>query len=59
MYEFHPKHKDLLQQARQSIQTLDVKNLPLIGGENFKKLTKIVGFYNALSLRDSFKKVMK
>ena len=59
MYEFHPKHKDLLQQARQSIQTLDVKNLPLIGGENFKKLTKILGFYNALSLRDSFKKVMK
>ena len=59
MYEFHPKHKDLLQQARQSIQTLDVKNLPLIGGENFKKLTKIVGFYNALSLRESFKKVMK
>jgi len=59
MYEFHPKHKDLLQQARQSIQTLDVKNLPLIGGENFKKLTKIVGFYNAYHLRDSFKKVMK
>ena len=59
MYEFHPKHKDLLQQAKQSIQTLDVKNLPLIGGENFKKLTKIVGFYNALSLRESFKKVMK
>jgi len=59
MYEFHPKHKDLLQQAKQSIQTLDVKNLPLIGGENFKKLTKILGFYNALSLRDSFKKVMK
>ena len=59
MYEFHPKQKDLLQQARQSIQTLDVKNLPLIGGENFKKLTKIVGFYNALSLRESFKKVMK
>ena len=59
IYEFHPKHKDLLQQAKQSIQTLDVKNLPLIGGENFKKLTKIVGFYNALSLRDSFKKVMK
>ena len=59
IYEFHPKHKDLLQQAKQSIQTLDVKNLPLIGGENFKKLTKIVGFYNALSLRESFKKVMK
>ena len=59
MYEFHPKHKDLLQQARQSIQTLDVKNLPLIGGENFKKLTKIVGFYNALSLRESFTKLMK
>jgi len=59
MYEFHPKHKDLLQQARQSIQTLDVKNLPLIGGENFKKLTKIVGFYNALSLRESFTNLMK
>ena len=59
IYEFHPKHKDLLQKAKQSIQTLDVKNLPLIGGENFKKLTKIVGFYNALSLRDSFNKVMK
>ena len=59
MYEFHPKHKDLLQQARQSIQTLDVKNLPLIGGENFKKLTKIVGFYKALSLRESFTNLMK
>jgi len=59
MYEFHPKHKDLLQQARQSIQTLDVKNLPLIGGENFKKLTKIIGFYNALTLRESFNKLMK
>ena len=51
IYEFHPKHKDLLQQARQSIQTLDVKNLPLIGGENFKKLTKIAGFYNTLILK--------
>ena len=59
IYEFHPKHKDLLQQARQSIQTLDVKNLPLIGGENFKKLTKIIGFYNALTLRESFNKLMK
>ena len=55
MYEFHPKHKDLLQQARQSIQTLDVKNLPLIGGENFKKLTKIVGFNNTLILRQIIK----
>ena len=59
MYEFHPKHKDLLQQARQSIQTLDVKNLPLVGGKNFKKLTKIVGFYKALSLRESFTNLMK
>ena len=59
MYEFHPKHKDLLQQAKQSIQTLDVKNLPLIGGENFKKLTKIVGFYNALSIRESFTNLME
>jgi glycosyltransferase involved in cell wall biosynthesis len=57
MYEFHPKHKDLLQQARQSIQTLDVKNLPLIGGENFKKLTKIVGFHNTLTLRQIIKSV--
>ena len=59
IYEFHPKHKDLLQQAKQSIQTLDVKNLPLVGGKNFKKLTKIIGFYNALSLRESFNNVMK
>ena len=59
MYEFHPKHKDLLQQAKQSIQTLDVKNLTLIGGNNFKRLTKIIGFYNALSLRESFNKLMK
>lgn len=59
MYEFHPKHKDLLDLAKQSIQTLGVKNTPLIGGENFKKLSKIVGFYNALSLRESFNNVMK
>jgi len=59
MYEFHPHHKDLVDQAKQSIQTLDVKNLPLIGGENFKKLTKIIGFYNALTLRESFNKLMK
>tara|TARA_B100000795_G_scaffold247608_1_gene213928 strand:+ start:2169 stop:3116 length:948 start_codon:yes stop_codon:yes gene_type:complete len=59
MYEFHPNHKDLLHQAKQSIQTLGVKNTPLIGGENFKKLSKIVGFYNALSLRESFNNVMK
>jgi glycosyltransferase involved in cell wall biosynthesis len=57
IYEFHPKHKDLLQQARQSIQTLDVKNLPLIGGENFKKLTKIVGFHNTLTLRQIIKSI--
>ena len=59
MYEFHPKHKDLLDLAKQSFQTLGVKNTPLIGGENFKKLSKIVGFYNALSLRESFNNVMK
>ena len=57
MYEFHPKHKDLLQKAKQSIQTLDVKNLPLIGGENFKKLTKIVGFHNTLTLRQIIKSI--
>jgi len=59
MYEFHPNHKDLLDLAKQSFQTLGVKNTPLIGGENFKKLSKIVGFYNALSLRESFNNVMK
>ena len=51
LYEFYPKHKSVLKEARQHLKKLKVKSSPPIGGKLFKQLTSILGFYNALKLR--------
>lgn len=51
IYEFYPNHKDLIQRAKEQLDGLGLKKLPLVGGENFKRLATIVGFKNALKCK--------
>ena len=55
IYEFYPDHKRLINDAKQHLHDLGITKPPLVGGQNFKKLARIVGFYNALRLRTWFK----
>ena len=55
IYEFYPNHKKLINEAKQHLNDLGITKPPLIGGQNFKKLAGIVGFYNVLRLRTWFK----
>jgi len=54
LYEFYPKHKSVLKEARQHLKKLKVKSSPPIGGKLFKQLTSILGFYYALRLKSIF-----
>lgn len=51
IYQFYPNFKALIKEAKHEITNLNVKPVPSVGGENFKKLANIVGFNNALRLR--------
>lgn len=57
IYEFYPNHKQLLNEAQNHIQNLNCSKLPLVGGENFKKLTMILGFKNSLYLKQILTKL--
>ena len=51
IYRFYPKPQDLISVAKEKIINLKVDVLPLVGGNNFKNISKMFGFYNALRLR--------
>ena len=51
IYRFYPKPQDLISVAKEKITNLKVDVLPLVGGNNFKNISKMFGFYNALKLR--------
>ena len=52
IYRFYPKPQDLISVAKEKITNLKVDVLPLVGGNNFKKISKMFGFYNTLILRE-------
>tara|TARA_R110002012_G_scaffold220618_1_gene392270 strand:+ start:21225 stop:22163 length:939 start_codon:yes stop_codon:yes gene_type:complete len=51
IYEFHPHHKALIKQAKAHIKSLRVPT-PIVGGHQFKKLSRLIGFYNAIRIRE-------
>jgi glycosyltransferase involved in cell wall biosynthesis len=51
IYRFHPAHKELVCLARDRIRALKIRVIKPIGGGNFQKLARIVGFENALRFR--------
>lgn len=54
IYELYPKYPDLLKLADENIKKLGFKNYEPVGGETFKKISSVIGFYNALRLRMFF-----
>lgn len=54
IYQFHPLYPKLIQEAQQAINKLNIEKKPLVGGNRFKKISQIVGFNNALILRQLF-----
>jgi glycosyltransferase involved in cell wall biosynthesis len=52
LYEFHPNFPILLEEAQHRLERLGTKDLILVGGDNFTRLTKIIGFKNALKFRN-------
>lgn len=51
VYTFYPSHPYLIAKAREYIDNLGVNETWNVGGEKFKKLSNLVGFFNALKLR--------
>ena len=51
IYEYYPKFSDLTNIAKARFGNLGIDVLPLVGGNNFKKISKMFGFYNALRIR--------
>jgi glycosyltransferase involved in cell wall biosynthesis len=58
IYEFHPNYVHLLKEAEQHIKNLKLRNIPLVGGRKFKQLARIIGFNNALKLRNMIQKLV-
>lgn len=57
IYEFHPQHQPLIEEAQKELKKLNVHLLPLVGGNFFKKLAAFIGFDNALKLRALVKRI--
>jgi len=56
IYEFYPHHMEFIEQAQTHIKTLGVTP-PIVGGHQFRKLAKCIGFYNAISFRELARKI--
>ena len=55
MYRFYSAFPVLIQQAKAEIYDLGYTKIPVVGGENFQILSKIIGFERALKLRTILK----
>lgn len=59
MYNHWPHHLDLIHLAEQEIHEMGLNKIPIVGGTNFKKLAKIIGFKNGLKLRTKLNEIKK
>jgi len=55
IYQYHPYFPELIAEAKKQIEKLNVDHIPLVGGNNFKRIASIIGFENALKTRSIFK----
>ena len=51
MYLYHAEFPELSLEAEKMIKQLGVTRLPIVGGEKFKSLAKVIGFKNALRIK--------
>ncbi|MBO9200153.1 MULTISPECIES: glycosyltransferase family 2 protein [Niastella] len=51
IYLYHKLFPDLTNQAEFEISQLRLKRIPLVGGKNFQRMAKLIGFKNALILK--------
>jgi glycosyltransferase involved in cell wall biosynthesis len=51
IYQYHSHYPELAKQAEESFYRLNVGKMWAVGGENFKRLAKLVGFKKALKLK--------
>ncbi|ELP34399.1 glycosyltransferase family 2 protein [Rhodopirellula baltica] len=51
IYQNHPRHPELISAAWERVKALEVGQLPLIGGRNFRLIQKFLGVHAALWLR--------
>ncbi len=51
IYQYHHHYPDLAKQAEEFFYSLEVGKMWAVGGENFKRLAKLVGFKKALKLK--------
>jgi glycosyltransferase involved in cell wall biosynthesis len=57
IYQYYDAHKDLVLKAQEYISGLNLKTLPMTGGQNFQFLAQVVGFENALKIRTIQRKI--
>lgn len=55
IYQHHEHFPAICEEAWRSVEELGVKELPLVGGSSFRKLSKILGFRRALKARALFR----
>lgn len=55
IYQYHPKHSELINLAIHELRNLDLEVQPHVGGANFIRLSKLFGFENALHIRKGCK----
>jgi len=53
IYQYHPVYPQLIKQAWVNIKKLNIniKDIPMVGGQHFKKIVSVIGFMNTLKLR--------
>jgi glycosyltransferase involved in cell wall biosynthesis len=55
IYTYSPQHKELLKIAWVQVKKLEIKEKWSFGGKNFKFVSRLIGFKNALKIRYVFK----
>ena len=51
IYEYYPLFRNLRLRAKSKLKNLRLDSYPAVGGDDFKKIARLIGFYNALRLR--------
>ena len=55
MYQYYAVYPDLAKRAEANIYSMGIPKIPLTGGARFKKLSGMIGFCNALTLKKYLK----
>lgn len=56
IYRFYPEYPELISKARERIEELGFDRVPIVGGDKFRWMARVIGFWNALKLRQIVKR---